>query len=104
MCISSNKYTTAMQDVSTRGHCACTCVGGQDMGPLCELSAPFFCKLEIALKNKIYWDAWMAVVECLPLAQGMLPRSWDRVLHRAPCMEPASPSTCVSASLSVSHE
>ena len=32
----------------------------------------------------------------------------DRVPHRAPCLEPASPSACVSASLSlsvcVSHE
>ena len=26
----------------------------------------------------------------------------DQVLHRAPCMEPASPSACFSASLSVS--
>ena len=32
--------------------------------------------------------------------------SWDRVPHKAPCMEPASPSLCVSASFSlcVSHE
>ena len=27
---------------------------------------------------------------------------WDQVSHQAPCMEPASPSACVSASLSVS--
>ena len=42
-----------------------------------------------------------SVVECLPSAQGMIPGTWDRVLHRAPCKEPASPSACVSASLSV---
>ena len=43
-------------------------------------------------------------VECLPLAQGVTPRSWDRVSHRAPCMEPASLSAYISASFSVSHE
>ena len=43
-----------------------------------------------------------SVVECLPLAQGMISASWDRVLHQAPCREPASPSACVSASLSMS--
>ena len=37
----------------------------------------------------------------LPLAQGMILESRDRVLHWAPCMEPASPSACVSASLSL---
>ena len=36
------------------------------------------------------------------LAQGVILGSWDRVPHWAPCMEPASPSACVSASLSVS--
>ena len=36
------------------------------------------------------------------LAQGVIPGSWDQVPHRAPCMEPASPSACVSASLSLS--
>ena len=43
-----------------------------------------------------------SVVKCLPLAQGMIPRSWDRVQHQAPCRKPASPSACVSAFLSVS--
>ena len=41
-------------------------------------------------------------VEHLPSAQEMILGPWDRVLHRAPCMEPASPSAFVSASLSVS--
>ena len=40
-----------------------------------------------------------SVVERLPSAQDMIPESRDRVLHRAPRGEPASPSACVSASL-----
>ena len=40
-----------------------------------------------------------SVTERLPLAQGIIPGSWDRVLHQAPCREPASPFACVSASL-----
>ena len=44
-----------------------------------------------------------SVVEHLPSAQGMVLGSWNRVLHRGPCMEPASPpSACGSAPLSVS--
>ena len=45
-----------------------------------------------------------SVVEHLPLAQVMIPRSWDRVLHQAPHEEPASPSAYVFVSLYVSHE
>ena len=41
-------------------------------------------------------------VERLPLAQVMILGTWDRVPCQASCMEPASPSACVSASLSVS--
>ena len=37
-----------------------------------------------------------------PAAQGLILETWDRVPRRAPCMEPASPSACVSASLSLS--
>ena len=44
-----------------------------------------------------------SVVECLPLAQGVILGSWDRVPPWVPCMEPASPSACVPASLSVSQ-
>ena len=40
-------------------------------------------------------------VERLPLAQGMIPESWDRVPHRAPCMEPVLPLPYVSASFSL---
>ena len=46
------------------------------------------------------------MVEHLPSAQVVIPGSWDGVLNQAPHREPASPSACVSASLSVcvSHE
>ena len=43
-----------------------------------------------------------SAVQRLPPAQGVTLESQDRVLRRAPCMEPASPSACVSASLSLS--
>ena len=45
-----------------------------------------------------------SVVEHLPLAQVVIPGSWDQVPHWAPHRKPASPSAYVSASLSVSHE
>ena len=46
-----------------------------------------------------------SVVEHLPLAQVVIPGSWDQVLHQAPCRQPASPSASnVSASLCVSNE
>ena len=41
-----------------------------------------------------------SAVEPLPSARGVILESWDRVPRRAPGMEPASPSPCVSASLS----
>ena len=43
-----------------------------------------------------------SAVEHLPLAQGMILETQDQVPHRAPCVEPASPSAYVSASLCVS--
>ena len=42
------------------------------------------------------------MVEHLPLAQGVILESQDRVPHQAPSMEPASPSACVSLSFSLS--
>ena len=44
---------------------------------------------------------WGAAVERLPLTQGVIPGSWDGVLHLAP-HEPASPSACLFLSLCVS--
>ena len=43
-----------------------------------------------------------SVVEHLPAAQGVILESLDWVPRWDTCMEPASPSACVSASLSVS--
>ena len=54
------------------------------------------------LKSLVLGHLSGSVVERLPSAQVMTPGSWDRVLHRAPCMEPASPSAYISVSLSVS--
>ena len=42
-----------------------------------------------------------SVVEYLPLAQVVIPGSWDRVLHQAPCRETAFPSAYVSAAVSL---
>ena len=43
-----------------------------------------------------------AAVWRLPLAQGAILETRDQVPRPAPSMEPASPSACVSASLSLS--
>ena len=65
-----------------------------------------FTRDTVNLKFHFLGHLGVSVVEHLPLAQGVIPGSWDRVLHWAPCREPASPSACVSASLylCVSHE
>ena len=39
-----------------------------------------------------------------PSGKGAILETQDRVPHRAPCMEPASPSACVSASLSLMNK
>ena len=54
------------------------------------------------LKIPIQGHLGGAAVEHLPLAQGVILESQDGVPHRAPCMEPASLSTYISASLCVS--
>ena len=41
-------------------------------------------------------------IERLPLAQVVIPGSWDQVPHRSPLQGAASPSAYVSASVSVS--
>ena len=43
-----------------------------------------------------------SLVERLPLAEGLIPGSWDRVPHQAPHRESASPSARVSASICLS--
>ena len=55
--------------------------------------------------NKIGQPWWLSGL-ALPSAQGVILETRDRVPHRAPCVEPASPSACVSLplSLSVAHE
>ena len=54
-------------------------------------------------KEEMQRGAWVAQsVKHLPSSQVMISGSWDRVLHQAPCVEPASPSAYVSASLFVS--
>ena len=54
-----------------------------------------------AFKQEEWGHQGGSMVEHLPSAQGVIPGSWDRVPRQAPCMEPASPSACVSASLSL---
>lgn len=43
-----------------------------------------------------------SAVERLPSAQGVIQEFRDQVPRRAPCMEPASPSACVSVCVCVS--
>ena len=59
------------------------------------------CVLEFWLKLSFEGCLSGSVVEHLPLAQGVVLESQDRVPRWAPCMEPASPSPRVSASLSL---
>ena len=60
--------------------------------------------LGVLLKSSLQGHLGGSGVECLPLAQDVIRRSWDLVLRQGHCMEPASPSACVSACLCVSHE
>ena len=53
-------------------------------------------------KRRVWGHLNGSVVKHLPLAQVMIPGSWDRVPHWAPHGEPASPSAYVFASLCVS--
>ena len=57
---------------------------------------------EKVIKRRARGSLGGSVVSLLPLAQGVILGSRDRVPRRAPGMEPASPSACVSASLSAS--
>ena len=64
------------------------------------LSLPKVKKFSIEKEGRLDGSA----VERLPLAQGVILGFWDRVPHQAPCMESASLSAYVSASLCVSHK
>ena len=57
--------------------------------------------LKVHIEKDIEGYLGGSVVECLSSAQGVILGSLDQVLHRAPCMEPASPSACVSVSFSL---
>ena len=52
------------------------------------------------LKGSVGQPGWLSGL-VPPSAQGVILESWDRVPRPAPGMEPASPSFCVSASLSL---
>ena len=51
-------------------------------------------------KNNIGQPGWLSSLTP-PSALGMILETWDQVPHPALCMGPASPSACVSASLSL---
>ena len=51
------------------------------------------CNKNVPLKITMRGCLGGSVFERLLSAQGMILESWDRVPHRAPCMEPASLST-----------
>ena len=53
----------------------------------------------LALKMKGTGQPWWRRSLVLPAARGVILETLDGVARRAPCMEPASPSACVSASL-----
>ena len=53
-------------------------------------------------KSTLQGCPWLAQPLGIAPGSGHDPTVQEQVLHRAPCVEPASPSACVSASLSVS--
>ena len=55
-----------------------------------------------SLKTHILGQPWWLSGLAPLSAQGRILETRDRVPRRAPCMEPASPSACVAASLSLS--
>ena len=65
----------------------------------CQVWAP---SIEMRHQTSLAGHLGGSVLERLPSAQGMILGSWDGILHRAPRKELASPSVCVSASLSLS--
>ena len=72
-------------------------------GLLKILFLPLFLPLPCPSLNKRWGAPGGSAVEWLPLAQVLIPGSWDWVPHQAPpCREPASPSAYVSVSASLS--
>ena len=71
-------------------------------GHLSFMLSPKFSGKQIAHKNsaKCGQSGWLSGL-APPSAQGMILETRDGVPHWASCMEPASHSACVSASLSV---
>ena len=55
---------------------------------------------QIKVEDKQGQPGWFSGL-APPSTQGMILETWNRVPRWAPCMEPASPSACVSASLSL---
>ena len=95
--VSGNKYNTGYTPIGEKKICA-------------HASPRFIGKPRTdgikVLRVKLWGHLGGSVVERLPLAQGEILESQDQVPRWAPCMEPASSSACISASLSlsVSHE
>ena len=69
--------------------------------PLCVSHESINKILKKKKKKKTGQAQWLSGL-ALPSAQGVILEIWDRVPSQAPCMEPASPSACVSASHSLS--
>ena len=68
---------------------------------LVALSWQIYSDLRFGFKKRFSGLLGGSAVEHLPLAQIVTPGSRDRVPRWAPCMELASPSACVSASVCV---
>ena len=56
--------------------------------------------MEYKSKQILGQPGWLSGL-VLPSAQALILETWDQVPRLAPCTEPASPSACVSASLSL---
>ena len=56
----------------------------------------------MTLRSQRTGAAWMAQGFSATFSPGVILETRDRVPHRASCMEPASPSACISASLCLS--
>ena len=70
------------------------------------MTGPAMCynvKLQINLYQNPGQPGWLSSLGP-PSAQGEILETRDRVPCQAPCMEPVYCSSCVSASLCVSHE